>query len=52
MSPGFLFGCKYMMNFSKELQKSDENLVKQNANVCIVVQNVWGHKIGGYDISA
>ena len=52
MSPGFLFGCKYMMIFSKELQKSDENPVKENANVCIVVQNVWEHKIGGYGISA
>lgn len=52
MSPGFLFGCKYMMNFSKELQKSDENPVKQNANVCIVVQNVWEHKNCEYDISA
>ena len=47
MSLGFLFGCKYMMIFSKELQKSDENHVKQNANVCIVAQSVWEHNFGG-----
>ena len=52
MSPGFLFGGKDMMIFSKELQKSDENHVKQNANVCIVVRNVWEHKICGYDVIA
>ena len=51
MSPGFLFGCKYMMIFSKELQKSDENPVKRNANVCIVVRNVWEHKNYEYDVS-
>ena len=45
MSPGFLFACKGMMNFSKVLQKSDENPVKENANVCITVQVVWEHKI-------
>lgn len=52
MSLGFLFGCKYMMIFSKMLQKSDGNLVKQDANVCITVQNVWEHKICEYDISS
>lgn len=52
MSLGFLFGCKYMMIFSKMLQKSDGNLVKQDANVCIAVRNVWEHKICEYDISA
>lgn len=49
---GFLFGCKYMMIFSKVLQKSDGNLVKQNANVCIAVQSVWEHKTCEYGISA
>ena len=52
MSPGFLFGGKDMMIFSKELQKSDENPEKENANVCIVVRNVWEHKNCEYDISA
>ena len=51
MSPGFLFGCKDRMIFSKVPQKSDENHVKQNANVCIVVQVVWEHKIREYGIS-
>ena len=52
MSPGFLFGCKYKMIFSKELQKSDEKPIKLNANVCIAVQNVWEYKTCEYDISA
>ena len=32
--------------------KNDENPVKLNANVCIAMQNVWGHKTCGYGISA
>lgn len=48
---GFPFRWQRYDDFLKGATKSDENHVKQNANVCIVVQVVWEHKIREYGIS-
>lgn len=49
---GVPFRLQIYDDFLKGAAKSDENPVKRNANVCIVVRNVWEHKNCEYDISA